>query len=429
MVSFVIGRHRYLLPAWGIFFACSVYFIIKTRRHLHNFTNILNIVAACLVIIPLINITVYKLNTRVVWQDIKSTEKIKTSTIYLRKADALRDIYYIILDRYASTSTLKEIYNFDNSKFIDYLSNRGFYVASESRSNYLESDQSLASSLNMEFINHLSEKIGEESDYRMPIFALLQDYKVWRFLKSKGYKFIHFGSYWGPTRKNRYADLNFNFHSPPGFLIRLYRNTMFWPIGVKLGIFNPFQEHWKRVLYKFDKLAEIPNIKEPTFVFAHMIIPHDPYVFDRNGNFLREEEVKKRSKIVNYVDQLIFTNKKVRVLIDKLLSNSKVPPIIILQADEGPYPRRCKQGDKNFNWKQANKIELREKLGILNAYYLPDADKNVLYPSITPVNSFRLIFNLYFNTHLELLPDESYARVDANHPYKFFSVTDKVKYD
>lgn len=78
--------------------------------------------------------------------------------------DKLPDIYYIIFDRYASAWTLKEIYNFNNSEFITYLSNKGFYIASESKSNYLRTGHSLASSLNMEFINYLSKNMGEDSD-------------------------------------------------------------------------------------------------------------------------------------------------------------------------------------------------------------------------------------------------------------------------
>ncbi|GAH89143.1 unnamed protein product, partial [marine sediment metagenome] len=138
--------------------------------------------------------------------------------------------------------------------------------------------------------------------------------------------------------------------------------------------------------------------------------------------FLTEEEDRKRSRIQNYVNQLIFVNKKIEILIDKLLSNSQVPPIIILQADEGPYPP-----GRSTDWEQMSKAELRQKMKILNAYYLPNADKDVLYPSITPVNSFRLIFNLYFGTDFELLPDESYVHPDDHHPYKFFNVTDKLR--
>ena len=55
--------------------------------------------------------------------------------------------------------------------------------------------------------------------------------------------------------------------------------------------------------------------------------------------------------------------------------------------------------------------ELEEKFGILSAYHLPGVDPEAagLYPSITPVNSFRVVFNTYFDAGLPLLPDEIYA--------------------
>ena len=110
-----------------------------------------------------------------------------------------------------------------------------------------------------------------------------------------------------------------------------------------------------------------------------------------------------------------------------MLLNSEVPPIIILQADEGPFPPRLKLIQ---DWAQATGKELKIKMGILNAYYLPGIDKNVLYPSITPVNSFRIVFNLYFNINFELLPDESYVYsvyADERGPYKFTNVTNKLR--
>ena len=42
---------------------------------------------------------------------------------------------------------------------------------------------------------------------------------------------------------------------------------------------------------------------------------------------------------------------------------------------------------------------------ILNAYYLPDDGSSKLYPSISPVNTFRLILSNYLGADLELLPD------------------------
>lgn len=434
--------YKVLLPIWGTLIICGAYFVIKTRRDLGKLTIILNIVAVTLVIIPTISIALNE--AKAASQDITTTENVDTNSIDSGETDTLPDIYYIILDRYASSRILEEVYDFDNSEFLDYLSDKGFYVVSESRSNYPETHQSLASSLNMTYVNYLSEELGEDFTDLSPIYTMLQDYEVWRFLKLKGYEFIHLGSWWEPTRKNEYADININYWEIPEFSMTLFKTTMLYPIALEssrlpLWLQSPFLEEfrmgqWKRVPYIFDQLAEIPNMKEPTFIFAHMLIPHPPYVFNTDGTYLTEEEANKRSLEVNYVDQLIFANSKVKELIDELLSSSELPPIIILQADEGPYPggqdRWNGKGEweEPVGWEEATEAELREKMGILNAYYLPNVDGDVLYPSITPVNSFRLVFNLYFDTDFELLPDRSYASY-KDHPYKFFDVTDIVKYE
>ena len=414
-----------LMSIWGVLFICSCYFVIKTRRDLRKPTTILNIVAATLVIVPTIGIVAHEVE--VARHDIKRAENRQTYAPDSVEADTLPDIYYIVLDRYASASTLKEVYDFDNGEFIDYLSNKGFYVASESSANYLITPASLASSLNMEYINYLGEELGEGFIDFGPMYAMMQDYEVWRFLKSQGYTFIHFGSWWEGTRENTYADKNINYPQIPEFSMLVLETTALYPVLLELDVVNLTKTQWKRVMYKFDKLAEIPDMKEPTFVFAHFLIPHDPYVFDRNGNYLTPEKAHRRSRNVNYLDQLVFINSKLTVLVDELLARSEVPPIIILQSDEGPYPESL-AGNYNFRWEQATEAQLRQKMRILNAYYLPEVDKNDLYPSITPVNSFRLIFNLYLDTDFELLPDRNYVN-RSGHPYKYLDVTDKVDYD
>jgi hypothetical protein len=194
-----------------------------------------------------------------------------------------------------------------------------------------------------------------------------------------------------------------------------------------LGLYEFKREHWKTELYKLDKLAEIPKIRGPVFVFAHFMITHDPFVFDRDGGFVSVEESKRLTARDAYVNQVIFVNRKLQWLIDYLLSNSNVSPIIVIQADEGPFPDRYALNERGFDWRQATPGELRMKMGIINAYHLPHVDTTALYPSITPVNSFRLIFNCYFNGQFELLPDKSYAHKDDNHIYDFFDVTEIVK--
>jgi len=426
IAGFMIGRHRNLMPAWIILFGCCTFFIRRTQRNLSDLTKILNILGLILMMIPLVAIGSHKFKTNSAVWDPKTMEDIGNEQQLSTNPQKLRDIYYIILDRYPDADTLQRIWAFDNKEFIDYLTNRGFYVATESRSNYLKTAHSLASSLNAQFINFLRDQVGEESSDWLPLYQMLQDYKVQRFLKSKGYKYLHFGSWWGPTSKNKHADTNFKLQRLSEFFSILFKTTIFFPIAVALGMDDRREEIARRVLYKFDALSEIPKIHEPTFVFAHMIIPHSPYVFDRNGNFLTETQVNNRSRRENYLEQLIFTNMKIKILIDKILLNSDIKPIIILQADEGTFPNRYINEGPSFKWEHATEEELKEKMGILNAYYLPEIDFDVLYPSITPVNSFRLIFRHYFGLNLKMLPDKMYAFVDENRLYSFFDVTNKI---
>jgi hypothetical protein len=162
-------------------------------------------------------------------------------------------------------------------------------------------------------------------------------------------------------------------------------------------------------------------MEEPTFVFAHFLTPHPDYIFKRDGSFLESAQAVQTPLKTRYIDQLVATNIMVRSLIDALLAESDTPPIVILQADEGPY---AGAGDGWAGGAKATDAELREKMGILNAYYLPGVSDSGLYESVTPVNSFRWVFNLYFDADLDLLPNRDYVYLGS--PYDFVDVTDRL---
>ena len=164
----------FLLPlvCLAIFFTVA-YFVVTTHRDLGKLTIALNMVAITLVIIPTISIVVNETNSTGKYSTV--TGGIDINSVDLMKPETLHDIYYIILDRYASVSTLKEVYDFDNSEFLNYLSSIGFYVANESRANYTKTRSSLASSLNMEYINYLSDQYGEEYQDLGPIYEIMED--------------------------------------------------------------------------------------------------------------------------------------------------------------------------------------------------------------------------------------------------------------
>jgi len=70
--------------------------------------------------------------------------------------ETLPDVYIIILDAYLRSDVLKTTFNLDNGAFIETLTKMGFYVPSCSMSNYAYTPLSMASFLNMEYVQNLS---------------------------------------------------------------------------------------------------------------------------------------------------------------------------------------------------------------------------------------------------------------------------------
>ena len=425
--GFLIGHDRYLLLTWGIIFTCGTYFIIKTRKNLHSFTTILNIVAFSLVVISLINIGAYKFKTRDIWQDSRRTEHGETSTVTVDLEDAgkLRDIYYIILDGYARSDNLREFFDYDNHEFIDYLTEKGFYIASKSRPNYVCTYLSMASSLNMEYINYLTDMLGEESQDMTALYRMITDNKVMRFLKSKGYS-LYVGNtddIWEP--KNVDNDAIVDIDCSVGYFSSLLRKSEFAEMLICTSMLNPFMGYLvgnpirEQILCMFSKIPEVREIEGPKFIYAHIPCPHPPYIFGRNGERTKEAGSTRSNwnPKWQYLDQLIFVNKKAMEMIDKLLSQSDISPIVILQADHGPA----------FFGNRFHESVFKERMRILNAYYLPGIAKGVLYESITPANTFRLIFDNYFGASYGLLEDKVYFSDTDRSWYKFIDVTDKIK--
>ncbi|MFO7916891.1 MAG: sulfatase-like hydrolase/transferase [Anaerolineae bacterium] len=425
-------RHRYLLLVWALLFLGATHVGLRIRD-VGRWTRVLNAVALALMAIALVRVGGYELRARRIQRSLsRETPEHARSHVAPQGRDDRPDIYYIVPDRYASASTLKEQFGVDNGPFLDALADRGFYVADESCANYPKTFLSLASSLNMRHLTYLAHELGREASDQTHVYEMLQDHGVWRFLRAQGYSFVHVGSGWEPTRYNRYADENVAMY-PAEFPMMLYRTTVLFPLGARLGIFDPREMRRRAILRKFDALAEIPEKEGPKFVFAHFLLPHDPYVFGPRGEILTQQQVEARTEMENYARQLTFTNQKLSWLIDQILEESERPPIIILQSDEGPcqsleeFGGSC--GDA-IDWRQLSDGALRAHMRILNAYHLPGVDADeILYPSITPVNTFRVILDHYFGTDHGLVEDKSYIFENPSRPYTFIEITDRVQYD
>ncbi|NIM93570.1 MAG: hypothetical protein GTO18_07650, partial [Anaerolineales bacterium] len=146
-----IRRHRYLVPLTLALLAVLIYWVIRTKRSMRNVTQFLNLLAVLAIAFPLYSLTTYAIHNG---GQILSSQS-ETDELILPVAEPAPDIYYIILDAYAREDTLKEVYDYDNSTFVNALEDRGFYVVDQSRSNYSYTSLSIASSLNMDYVENL----------------------------------------------------------------------------------------------------------------------------------------------------------------------------------------------------------------------------------------------------------------------------------
>lgn len=310
--------------------------------------------------------------------------------VKLKPDQPLPDIYYIVLDGYGRSDALQP-YGYDNSVFLASLEEMGFYVAECSQSNYAGTGLSLSSALNMDYVQNLSDAFPPGETDLINLYKLLENNAVRRSLSDAGYKTIAFASgfYWAEWRD---ADL---YVSPPQgpmteFEVVILLST-FARVLDDLDIVNLDDIHGetfrRRTLLVLEKLESIVKIQGPKFVFIHIIAPHEPSVFDGNGAPIPPDKVDSREGYANMAE---FISTAILPRLGTLIQESQAAPIIILQGDHGPSPR-----------------DPADRMKILNAYYLPEGG-DILYPSISPVNSFRVVFNSIFDAGYTLLEDVSY---------------------
>jgi len=410
--SFDLGINNYLyfiyLLPYIFIFIPFFYLIVKTKRSLKDLNTILNGVTVVLLIVTLIQISLYKIQEH---QELKIILDQKQNTISLpQQPKELPDVYYIILDGYTSQFTLREYYSFNNDNFSKDLKQRGFFVVDNGRSNYVSTVLSLASSLNMKYVNDLVKKLGIASQNKEVLIRMSQNSIVARTLKSIGYQFINYGSGYGPTRFNPYADIN---------MMHLSKINEFSILLLRTTLLKAFYEH--KTLYKkkflvpliFSMLSKNIKANSPKFVIAHFLSPHPPFLFHPNKNIIPQNagNLFSWNSDKDYINEIRYLNRKVINFVNNVLTNSTIPPIIIIQGDHGSFMENPNK-DRNFI-----------RSSIFNAYYIPDKCKNNLYNEITPVNTFKVVFNCLFKLNLKFDEDKHYWSSQVN-PYNMHLIKD-----
>ena len=418
-----VVKHRYLAIPFLAVFITGVFYLIKTNKRLNVANTVTNVASLTIVIITLVNIGAYSLENSF---SINFEDESSVGLEYIKNEKELPDIFFIILDAYPGAASLKTTSNYDNSEFIDGLSERGFFVQKESYSNYAQSFISIPSVLNMKHLDYLTELVGDSRDQTRP-YEMADNNRVMNFLKSQGYAIASFDSGWGMTRDIKAAELqlcgdNQLFNS--NFLIMLVKASALNPVYVK--IFE--SSHIELKLCVFDELPKVQNRSDkPIFVFAHMMLPHPPFIFDADGGIRSVDnldlslEIKDNNSRNAHLEQLKFVNKKMTQVVDQLL-NSENPPVIIITSDHGT----AFLFDGNLaKWDSPTNEMIKERMNNIMFVYLPSNKTDIFYEDMTLVNVFPVLFNYYFETDFEILDDKIFFSRDGS--YDFIDVTDILR--
>ncbi len=327
-----------------------------------------------------------------------------------------RDVYIILLDEYPSSAVLRERFGIDNTPFEDTLRAIGFRIPRSLRSNYAVTLMSVSSLLNFAQMQPIEPAAGRNShDFTLAGY-LLEHNRAERFLKTQGYRFVFFPSSWfTPTRHNAEADEEFDRGHHWDFGWALKRSEVFSSFAdatmfsTALGYFPTGMEVYVSDISRtFAALNRLPVSDRPTFVFAHILAPHLPYIEDAECNPLpRGTTLQWGPSAVGRAElraELICENRQVLRMVRAVIARSKTPPIIILQGDHGSQSLGIFASTSAL----PSVEQARERFSPFGAYYLPGGGAAALPDSISIVNVLRYVFNYYFNTDLQPLPNTMY---------------------
>jgi len=403
-----IGPIKIATVMWLLLFILLPVRIIKTSRNLEALNVFMGATSVILIALTLFNVILYKVQTGGALVNVNTKNNAST----MQDSRDWPDIIYIILDGYARDDVLLNRYGFDNSDFIKKLKEMGFIVAGKSLSNYATTLLSLSTSLNMEYTHKLFKESHPRHLREKILIDLIKHSRVVDFLRSRGYVFVAFSPGINYTEITN-ADVFYKFSTAFSYFSNEILNTT--PIP-QVFRFNMYDFHRRRVLYILDHIKEINNFSKPVFMFVHLVCPHPPYVFGRDGepvkfkinpyaNFDLENFGwgKAADKKQRYLNQMTFINKRVTSELEKTIRGRKRPMIIIVQSDHGT-------SFEDEGWDV--------RFPILNAFYFspgPIAEKETppeIKQDITPVNSFAIILNYYFGATEPIKEDKSYTTPD-----------------
>ena len=365
-----INKTSVLVIVSIIIFVLSTTYFVKSRKNFESAIKIANVITITLVLVVAIQFVI--------------------PDAYAEKPN----VYHIILDEYTDNEILLKKFNYDNKKFLEFLNKNGFYIPNKSFSTFGSTPGELELILNMDY----PREIGWVSDS----YQALNNNKVMSVFSDQNYSIIETNSM---MRWKNFSDVDTKLCYDTNFI-----NSEFLDQVLRKSIIRYFLEQHHNdtrrdtVRCTFNELSEIASQSSgPKYIFSHIYVPHPPFLFGPNGeNVIPDHrEISGLQSWENpqgYINQLIYATNQVSIVVKNIVKNDPTA-VIILQGDTGTLT-----GTDTF---MTTMKDVYQAHSILYAVRIPDVN-NLEY--MVPVNTYRIIFNNYFNMDYEYLEQHIYTR-------------------
>lgn len=412
-------------PFWILILSCGFIAPLlfkKISNELTKFLNAFSCILVCIVIFPFF---------RQEFESAKIRNQRETNIGgKVVKIESPPDVYYIIADGFGREDVLNRKYLSTPLGLNAKLEDLGFFVATGANSNYSQTELSLASTLNMQYLSDTFPSDMDPLAARKVLDKQITDSLVVSTFKKLGYEYWAITSGF-PALKFQEADVVVGAQS--GF--DLYLNTLQAKTMIpfsETGRISMFNDRQDRLLNSFKALEaqKTPRLR-PRFLLVHLLAPHPPFVFGPNGELRRPLGPfglwdgshymgiggTRDSYKQGYADQVTYISKRIYSTVKKI-RQSNPNAIILIQGDHGPK--------MDTDYENISKTDHVELFGILSAYYVPASVKAKLYDGITPVNSFRTILSTLYGLDLPMLKDSSFYSTWEK-PLDFTDISNRLK--
>jgi len=373
---FVNLKYWHILPL-GLFILGHIVYLIY-RFEEKTFEDIVPVGALVMAVLLLINL-VPAVPTIVQKIASNSNESPLSSDV---EESNQPNIYWFVFDECASFPVIEKHYGYTDTTVQDYLIEKGFFISHSSRNESGNTNAVLTNCLNLDYVVNSGMPLSEIETYTA-------NPAMYQLLNEKKYQIRGVGNtmWLGGVESVTEEGGASGGQTVEGTSVSelILQNTVIAPFMVFDGTAET-----KLILDSYAYLQNPENI-EPntaTFTLCYLCTPHQPFLFDENGNSVAAANYNNWDDPKYYLGQYIFTMNNLCEMVDCILEKDS-DSIIVVQSDHGP---RFKAG-----------MTFEEQTNVLNAVYYRGEDISQI-DGKSSVNTFRLIFSKLFDMEMMEVP-------------------------